>query len=161
MGLSYHQVAPRAFTGTTGRVPALSQPWPAVAPGIRHMLVGTFFFSAMSVFAKLAGARLPTMELVLARVVIILIMSWWVIQRLGVHPWGNDKKLLLLRGFAGFSDHQRLQAGNREPCIGGDIFADRSGLRLGRSVVWRVSQSEEHRRRASRRFGGLQRDATP
>ena len=33
------------------------------------MLAGTLFFSAMSVFAKFAGERLPTMELVLARVV--------------------------------------------------------------------------------------------
>jgi drug/metabolite transporter (DMT)-like permease len=66
------------------------------------MLAGTLFFSAMSVFAKVAGARLPTMELVLARVVITLFMSLWVIQTLGIHPWGNNKKLLLLRGFAGF-----------------------------------------------------------
>jgi drug/metabolite transporter (DMT)-like permease len=66
------------------------------------MLVGTLFFSVMSVFAKLAGERLPTMELVLARVIVTLIMSWWVIKRIGIHPWGNNKKLLLLRGFAGF-----------------------------------------------------------
>jgi drug/metabolite transporter (DMT)-like permease len=56
----------------------------------------------MSVFAKLAGERLPTMELVLARVIVTLIMSWWVIKRIGIYPWGNNKKLLLLRGFAGF-----------------------------------------------------------
>jgi drug/metabolite transporter (DMT)-like permease len=39
---------------------------------------------------------------VLARVVVTLVMSWWVIRRLGIHPWGNNKKLLLVRGFAGF-----------------------------------------------------------
>jgi len=66
------------------------------------MLVGTLFFSVMSVFAKLASQRLPTMELVLARVLVTLVMSWWVIRRLGIYPWGNNKKLLLLRGFAGF-----------------------------------------------------------
>ena len=66
------------------------------------MLVGTLFFSVMSVFAKLACERLPTMELVLARVIVTLIMSWWVIKRIGIDPWGNNKKLLLLRGFAGF-----------------------------------------------------------
>jgi drug/metabolite transporter (DMT)-like permease len=42
------------------------------------------------------------MELVLARVVVTLIMSWWVIRGLGIYPWGHNKKLLLLRGFAGF-----------------------------------------------------------
>ncbi len=66
------------------------------------MLTGTLFFSAMSVFAKLAGERLPTMELVLARVVVTLLMSAWAIRALGIHPWGNNKKLLLTRGFAGF-----------------------------------------------------------
>jgi drug/metabolite transporter (DMT)-like permease len=66
------------------------------------MLTGTLFFSAMSVFAKLAGERLPTMELVLARVVVTLVMSWWAIRSLGIDPWGNNKRLLLARGFAGF-----------------------------------------------------------
>ncbi len=66
------------------------------------MLLGTLFFSLMTVFAKLGSQRLPTMELVLARVIVTLVMSWWAIRRLGIHPWGNDKKLLLLRGFAGF-----------------------------------------------------------
>jgi len=66
------------------------------------MFVGTLFFSVMSVFAKLAGERLPTMELVLARVVVTLIMSWWVIRGLDIDPWGNNRKLLVLRGFAGF-----------------------------------------------------------
>jgi len=66
------------------------------------MLLGTLFFSAMTVFAKFAGERLPTMELVLARVVVTLVMSWWAIRGLGIYPWGNNKRLLLMRGFAGF-----------------------------------------------------------
>jgi drug/metabolite transporter (DMT)-like permease len=102
MQFSYHQVAPSAFADRTRGVPALFPLWHRLTPGIRHMLLGTLFFSVMSVFAKLAGERLPTMELVLARVIVTLIMSWWVIKRIGIYPWGNDKKLLLLRGFAGF-----------------------------------------------------------
>ena len=39
------------------------------------MLTGTLFFSAMSVFAKLAGERLPTMELVLARVLATFLLE--------------------------------------------------------------------------------------
>ncbi len=66
------------------------------------MLLGTLFFSAMTVFAKFAGERLPTMELVLARVLVTLVMSWWAIRGLGIYPWGNNKRLLLIRGFAGF-----------------------------------------------------------
>jgi drug/metabolite transporter (DMT)-like permease len=102
MELSYHQLALRAFADRTRRVLARFPPWYRLSPGIRHMLVGTLFFSAMSVFAKVAGQRLPTMELVLARVVVTLIMSWWVIRGLGINPWGTNKRLLLLRGFAGF-----------------------------------------------------------
>jgi drug/metabolite transporter (DMT)-like permease len=102
MRLSYHRVAPRAFADRTRGVPILFPLWHRLTPGVRHMLVGTLFFSAMSVFAKLAGERLPTMELVLARVIVTLIMSWWVIRGLGIYPWGNNKKLLLMRGFAGF-----------------------------------------------------------
>jgi drug/metabolite transporter (DMT)-like permease len=102
MQFSYHQVAPSAFADRTRGVPALFPQWHRLTPGIRHMLLGTLFFSVMSVFAKLAGERLPTMELVLARVIVTLIMSWWVIKRIGIYPWGNNKKLLLLRGFAGF-----------------------------------------------------------
>jgi drug/metabolite transporter (DMT)-like permease len=75
---------------------------PSLTIGIRHMLMGTLFFSAMSVCAKLAGQRLPTMELVLGRVVVTLIMSWWVIRSLRIDPWGHNKPLLLVRGFAGF-----------------------------------------------------------
>lgn len=67
------------------------------------MVLGTFFFSVMSVFAKLAGQRLPTMELVLARVLVTLVMSWWAIRAVGVYPWGNNKPLLIARGLAGFA----------------------------------------------------------
>lgn len=66
------------------------------------MVVGTLFFSVMSVCVKLVGERLPTMEIVLARVVVTLVMSLWALRRLGVNPWGHDKRLLLARGFAGF-----------------------------------------------------------
>ena len=65
------------------------------------MLAGTLFFSGMSVFAKLAGERLPTMELVFARVVVTLLMSWWALRSLPISPWGNNKKLLVGRGLAG------------------------------------------------------------
>ncbi|MGB5697522.1 MAG: DMT family transporter [Polyangiales bacterium] len=102
MRFSYHQVAPGAFAATTRGVPTHFAQWHRLTPGIRHMLMGTVFFSAMSVFAKLAGERLPTMELVLARVIVTLVMSWWVIKGLGIYPWGNNKRLLLMRGFAGF-----------------------------------------------------------
>jgi drug/metabolite transporter (DMT)-like permease len=102
MPWSYHQVALSAFAATTRGVSAHVPQSSRLTPGIRHMLIGTLFFSVMTVFAKLASERLPTMELVLARVIVTLVMSWWAIRRLGIYPWGNNKRLLLLRGFAGF-----------------------------------------------------------
>ncbi|MEZ4287145.1 MAG: DMT family transporter [Polyangiales bacterium] len=70
--------------------------------GIRHMVVATLFFSAMSVCAKFAGARLPTMELVLARVVVTFVMSVVAIRQLKISPWGNRRGLLIVRGLCGF-----------------------------------------------------------
>ncbi|MEM7135566.1 MAG: DMT family transporter [Myxococcota bacterium] len=67
------------------------------------MVVGSLFFSVMSVFAKVAGEHLPTMELVLARVVVTFLMSAWALWNLGINPWGNNRRLLLARGFVGFA----------------------------------------------------------
>lgn len=66
------------------------------------MLAATLFFSAMSVFAKIAGQHLPTMELVLARVVVTFVMSWWVLRAMSISPWGNNRRLLFARGVCGF-----------------------------------------------------------
>ena len=66
------------------------------------MIVATLFFSAMSVFAKFAGQRLPTMELVLARIVVTFAMSVWAIRAIGIGYFGNNRRLLLARGVCGF-----------------------------------------------------------
>ena len=66
------------------------------------MIVATLFFSAMSVFAKFAGQRLPTMELVLARIVVTFAMSVWAIRAIGIGYLGNNRRLLLARGVCGF-----------------------------------------------------------
>jgi drug/metabolite transporter (DMT)-like permease len=102
MRFSYHPLAHYALPDRTRGVPVLFPVWHRITPGIRHMLLGTLFFSAMTVFAKFAGERLPTMELVLARVIVTLVMSWWAIRGLGIYPWGHNKRLLLMRGFSGF-----------------------------------------------------------
>ncbi len=70
--------------------------------GLRYMAGGAFFFALMSLMVKMAGARLPTMEVVLARSVITLVLSLALIRHLGVSPWGNRKGLLLTRGILGF-----------------------------------------------------------
>ncbi len=70
--------------------------------GLRYMVGAAFFFSVMSLFVKGAGQRLPTMEVVLARSVITLVITLAVLRARGVSPWGRERKLLLGRGALGF-----------------------------------------------------------
>jgi drug/metabolite transporter (DMT)-like permease len=65
-------------------------------------LIGAaFLFSLMSVQVKFAGRMLPVEMLVLARGVVTLVMSFVWVRRLGLHPWGNNRRLLVLRGLLG------------------------------------------------------------
>lgn len=66
------------------------------------MAMAAFFFSVMSVLVKLATVRLPSSHAVMARGIVTLVISIAVIRRAKLSPWGNDKKRLFLRGFAGF-----------------------------------------------------------
>jgi len=67
------------------------------------MAVSAFFFALMSLLVKLAGERLPSQEIVLARSVVSAGLSWAVLRRVGVSPWGNRRGLLLVRGVFGFA----------------------------------------------------------
>lgn len=70
--------------------------------GIRYMAAAAFFFSIMSLLVKVAGQRLPTQEVVLARAAVGAALSWASLRSRGVSPWGNRKGLLLLRGLLGY-----------------------------------------------------------
>jgi drug/metabolite transporter (DMT)-like permease len=72
-----------------------------ISPGIRAMAIGAFWFSIMGLLVKLAGRRLGSMEIVLARGVITLALSWWSLHRIGVSRWGTNRRLLALRGTLG------------------------------------------------------------
>ncbi len=73
-----------------------------ITTGIRHMLVGAFWFSVMSVLVKLAGQRLPSMEIVFFRGVLTLGMSYAIVRRAGIVPvLGNNRRLLVQRGVLG------------------------------------------------------------
>lgn len=72
-----------------------------VRRGALHLLAAAFFFSLMSVIVKRAGRGLPVEMLVLARGVVTLVLSWLVLRRKGISPWGVDRKRLLLRGLFG------------------------------------------------------------
>ncbi len=66
------------------------------------MALAAFFFSLMSLLVKIAGQRLPSSELVLGRSVVSLVISWIMLRRARIDPWGTRKGLLTMRGLAGF-----------------------------------------------------------
>ncbi len=70
--------------------------------GARYMFGSALGFSVMSLLVKLAGQRLPSQELVLARAVVTLAISWFMIKHAGLNPWGTQRKMLVLRGLLGF-----------------------------------------------------------
>ena len=74
---------------------------PLVSPGVRHMAASAFFFSLMSLLVKLAGERLPSNQIVLARGVVCLVLSWAWLRAHHIRPWGNNPRALLLRGLFG------------------------------------------------------------
>jgi drug/metabolite transporter (DMT)-like permease len=84
-------------------MPALSRTQTIrITTGVRHMLVGAFWFSVMSVLVKLAGMRLPSMEIVFFRGILTLAMSYAMVKRARITPiLGVNKRLLVQRGVLG------------------------------------------------------------
>lgn len=76
---------------------------PLLSPGVRHMAASALLFSLMSLLVKLAGSRLPSNQIVLARGVVCLVLSYGWLRAHGIPPWGNNRPALLLRGFFGTS----------------------------------------------------------
>ena len=73
-----------------------------VPRAVLYMAASAFGFSAMAMFVKLAGTHLPTGEIVLARAVVTLVVSYAMVVRAGLHPWGTNKRVLVIRGALGF-----------------------------------------------------------
>lgn len=70
--------------------------------GLRYMAESALYFSIMSVLVKWAGQTVPFQEIVLARTVVAFVLSYAMIRRARISPWGVRKDLLLLRGALGF-----------------------------------------------------------
>lgn len=67
-----------------------------------YMLASAFAFSLMSLGVKVASARLPTGEIVLARGVVTLVASYLMLVRAGLPLWGTNRAGLAFRGLLGF-----------------------------------------------------------
>ncbi len=80
-----------------------AEPPPTRTPvGASALVVAAFSFSVMALLARLAGARLPSLEIVFVRSLMTLVFTWILLRRAGVAWWGGPhKRLLLLRGVFG------------------------------------------------------------
>ncbi len=67
------------------------------------MVLAAFSFSLMALFARLAGARVPSLEIVFFRSLVTLVLTWAFLRRAGLGSWrGTHRGLLILRGVFGF-----------------------------------------------------------
>lgn len=65
-----------------------------------HMAIAAFFFSAMALCVKLVP-RLPVVEVVFFRALVAGILSLGFLKAQGTPMWGNNRRLLFLRGLFG------------------------------------------------------------
>jgi drug/metabolite transporter (DMT)-like permease len=65
------------------------------------MVLSALSFSLMVVGVKQVGDRLPIAEVMLARALVSLALSYGMARRIGVDPWGRRRGLLVLRGLVG------------------------------------------------------------
>ena len=79
----------------TRSAPALQQ------QAILSLLGAALSFSLMGVCVKAIGSRIPVVEMVLARSLVSLVLSGWLVWRAGLSPWGQRRGLLMLRGVIG------------------------------------------------------------
>jgi len=70
--------------------------------GVLYMIVSAVGFSGMGLLVKLASPRLPTGEIVFARALITLALSYALVRRAGLSPWGHRPGPLVVRGLLGF-----------------------------------------------------------
>ncbi len=68
---------------------------------VLQMVASALAFSLMGVCVKQVGGRIPPAEVVLARAIVSVALSWWLLQRAGVEPWGQRRGLLIVRGAIG------------------------------------------------------------
>lgn len=71
--------------------------------GLWYMIVSAFSFSLMGLGVKLAGARLTFHQLVFFRSLITFFLSYQALRQANIPFFGNNRKLLLMRGLAGFT----------------------------------------------------------
>lgn len=71
--------------------------------GLRYMLLSALGFSLMAACVKaVSHYAIPVLEIVAARALVSLVISYLDVKRKGISIWGEHKVLLVARGGAGF-----------------------------------------------------------
>ena len=65
------------------------------------MVLSAASFCMMTVFVKLAGYALPTIQIVFVRGLFTLVITGFFLYRDKIEPFGNNRKLLVARGITG------------------------------------------------------------
>lgn len=74
----------------------------SISLGARYMLLSAAGFALMAVCVKWVSARgIPVLEIVAARALVSLLLSFIDVKRKGLSPWGEEKALLFARGLVG------------------------------------------------------------
>lgn len=80
----------------------LNQLYTQVPAGVRFMLLSALGFALMSACVKYVSIHgIPVFEIVAARALVSLIISYLDVKRKRISIWGNNKPLLLIRGIIG------------------------------------------------------------
>jgi drug/metabolite transporter (DMT)-like permease len=71
-----------------------------ISKGVGYMLVSVLCFTGVNLLVKFVP-HLPVTEIVLFRSLITFAISYTLLRRKKVHPWGTNKRWLLIRGASG------------------------------------------------------------
>ena len=69
--------------------------------GYIYISLSALFFCLMTVFVKIAGQQLETIQIVFIRGIITLLFTSVIIKRKKIYLWGANHKLLIIRGIIG------------------------------------------------------------
>lgn len=76
----------------------------SVPISVWYMLLSAFAFALMAACVKSASkSGIPVLEIVAARAIVSVLLSYLVVKRKRISIWGNNKPLLLARGVVGAS----------------------------------------------------------
>ena len=72
----------------------------SISPGVRYMIYASFTFTLMKVCVKWID-HIPPVEIILFRSIISLVISVAILKSKQIPIFGNNKPILILRGFSG------------------------------------------------------------